>query len=196
MKSIQIYDPPLCCSTGVCGPDVEPALVRFSADLQWLRDQGVEVQRFGLAQNPAAFVENEKVREALTNTGESALPMVIVADAVIASGHYPPRAALAASVGLSSLSPGIFTPAVAELVAVAAAVAANCEPCLRFHVHEAEKLGVTKADLDAAIAMAENVKGTPHRNVMRLAARLTGGSATSGTAEATATDSGKSSCCS
>lgn len=196
MKLIQVYDPPMCCSTGVCGPEVDPALVRFSADLKWLQDQGVEVQRFGLAHNPAAFVENEKVREALTNTGEAALPMVIVADAVIASGHYPPRAELAASVGLAPLPPSLFTPAVAELVAIAAALAANCEPCLRFHVHEAEKLGVTKADMDAAIALAANVKGTPHRNVMRLAARLTGVSATAETNDTMATNSPKSGCCS
>jgi len=42
---IQVFDPPLCCSTGVCGTDVDPELVRFAADLDWLAKQGVEVER-------------------------------------------------------------------------------------------------------------------------------------------------------
>jgi AhpD family alkylhydroperoxidase len=154
---------------------VDPALVRFAAALKWLQDQGVEVRRFGLAQNPAAFVENEAVRDALTKTGEAALPIVLVGNTVAASGRYPERDELAARLGLASTPPSLFTPAVAELVAIGAAIAANCEPCLRYHVHEAEMLGVATADIACAVAMAAKVKDAPHRNIMRLADRLTGG---------------------
>jgi arsenite methyltransferase len=42
---IQVYDPAMCCSTGVCGPDVDPALVRFAADVKWLQERGVPVER-------------------------------------------------------------------------------------------------------------------------------------------------------
>lgn len=199
MKLIQIYDPAMCCSTGVCGPEVDPALVTFAADLKWLQEQGVEVQRFGLAQNPAAFVENEKVREALTHIGESALPMVFAAGSVIANGRYPMRDELAIAAGLSSEPPSLFSPAIAELVAIGAAIASNCEPCLRFHVNEAEKLGVTKADIGRAVAMAAKVKDAPHQNVMRLAARLTGAPAsdtTSAKAGVANVAAAKSSCCS
>jgi AhpD family alkylhydroperoxidase len=169
----------MCCSTGVCGPEVDPALVSFAADLKSLQDQGVDVRRFGLAQNPAAFVENDLVREALTKTGEAALPLVLVGGAVVASGRYPTRTEFAAWLGLATPAPSLFTPAVAELVAIGAAIAANCEPCLRYHVHEAEKLGVTAADAARAIAMAAKVKDAPHRNIMRLADRLTQGETTS-----------------
>jgi AhpD family alkylhydroperoxidase len=174
MKLVQIYDPAMCCSTGVCGPEVDPALVNFASDLKWLEDQGVEVRRFGLANNPAAFVENEKVREALTKNGETALPLVLVDGTIVMSGRYPNRDELTTQLGLTPATPNLFTPAVAELVAIGASIAANCEPCLRFHVNEAEKLGVTKEDVSRAIAMATKVKEAPNKNVMRLAARLTG----------------------
>jgi AhpD family alkylhydroperoxidase len=174
MKLVQIYDPAMCCSTGVCGPEVDPALVNFASDLKWLEDQGVEVRRFGLANNPAAFVENEKVREALTKNGETALPLVLVDGTIVMSGRYPNRDELTTQLGLTPATLNLFTPAVAELVAIGASIAANCEPCLRFHVNEAEKLGVTKEDVSRAIAMATKVKEAPHKNVMRLAARLTG----------------------
>jgi len=55
MTAVRVFDPAMCCSTGVCGPSVDPQLARFSADLDWLTSQGVAVERFNLAQQPAAF---------------------------------------------------------------------------------------------------------------------------------------------
>lgn len=174
MNTIQVYDPPMCCSTGVCGPEVDPALVRFAADLKWLGEQGVTVQRFNLTQNPIAFAENETVRAMLTEKGESALPLVLVDGKVVVTGTYPSREELAGLVGLSSGKPSLFSPAVGELVAIGAAIAANCEPCLRYHMREAEKLGVSASDMALAVAMAAKVKDAPHQAVLRLAAKLTG----------------------
>ena len=55
MKKLEVYDPAMCCSTGVCGPEVDPVLVTFAADLKWVAEQGVIVQRFNLGQEPQAF---------------------------------------------------------------------------------------------------------------------------------------------
>jgi hypothetical protein len=48
MASIQIFDPAMCCATGVCGVDVEQALITFAADVDWLKSQGVSVIRVNL----------------------------------------------------------------------------------------------------------------------------------------------------
>ncbi len=93
--TLHVYDPAMCCATGVCGPQVDPVLVRFASDLQWLQARGVEVRRFNLAQNPAAFVENDLVRAALTGKGEAALPFILLDGQSVASGHYPTREQLA-----------------------------------------------------------------------------------------------------
>jgi AhpD family alkylhydroperoxidase len=66
----------------------------------------------------------------------------------------------------------LFTPAVKELVALGAALACNCEPCLRHHFREAEKLGIGDEDIRAALEMAAIVKQTPARNARKLAQRL------------------------
>ena len=58
MKTIQVFDPALCCSTGVCGVDVDQALVTFSADVAWAKLNGAQIERFNLAQQPVAFAEN------------------------------------------------------------------------------------------------------------------------------------------
>ena len=67
-----------------------------------------------------------------------------------------------------------YTPEIKELVAVSAAVAANCEPCLKFHYHEAKHMGVTTAVLAKTIETAMQVKDSPHQAVLRLASRMTG----------------------
>lgn len=100
MKSLSVFDPPMCCSTGVCGPSVDPELVQFAADLDWLKSQGVQVSRHNLAQQPQAFVQQARVQAALQQGGNDALPMVLVDDEVRASGRYPNRDELAGWVGV------------------------------------------------------------------------------------------------
>jgi hypothetical protein len=65
MTTVRVFDPAMCCSTGVCGSSVDPQLVRFAADLDWLKRQGVAVERFNLAQQPGAFVDDAAVKATL-----------------------------------------------------------------------------------------------------------------------------------
>ena len=92
MTRIDVFDPPMCCSTGICGPSVDPLLAAFAADLQWLSDQGVEVVRHNLAQEPASFVNHALVHARLQAAGDSCLPIVLVNDQVQWEGAYPRRA--------------------------------------------------------------------------------------------------------
>ncbi len=101
MSKIQVYDPPMCCSTGVCGPSVDPVLPRFAADLDWLKNQGVAVERYNLSQQPAAFAENGVVTQALKDRGNDCLPMILVDGKIVADGQYPQRSTLAALVGVA-----------------------------------------------------------------------------------------------
>lgn len=102
LNTLQIFDPAMCCSTGVCGPEVDTKLVQFAADLDWLKSQGIIVQRHNLSQNPAAFVENEPVKAALTEKGEAALPVLLVNGKVAVTGRYPDRGELAALLKLKA----------------------------------------------------------------------------------------------
>jgi AhpD family alkylhydroperoxidase len=75
---------------------------------------------------------------------------------------------------LQADSPSLFTPAVKELVALGAALACNCEPCLRHHYREAKKLGVSDDDIRSALDMASAVKQTPAGNARALTEKLLG----------------------
>ena len=173
MTTVQVFDPPMCCSTGVCGPTVDPKLARFASDLQWLGSQGVHVERFNLAQQPQAFVSSALVKAALETNGNGCLPLIVVNGRIASQGDYPSRDRLAelAGVSLSDDKPSIYTDAVAELVAIGAAIAANCEPCFKYHFQQARKLGVSREDMIRAVKTAEAVKQTPANAMLQLADR-------------------------
>lgn len=172
MKKLEVFDPPMCCSSGVCGPEVDSVLPRFAADLQWLSDQGVSVERYNLSHEPQAFVANPLVKAALREGGNASLPLIL-ADAQIATqGTYPTREELARLAGLEEATgASLYTEAIAELVAIGAAIASNCEPCFRFHFDKARKLEVSLEDMARAVKTAQGVKETPARSILELANR-------------------------
>jgi hypothetical protein len=100
MAKLQVFDPPMCCSSGVCGPNVDPTLPRFAADLEWLRSKGIEVERCNLAQDPGTFMHNPKLKTALNSQGIKCLPILLLDGDLVTSGAYPTRDELARLLGV------------------------------------------------------------------------------------------------
>jgi hypothetical protein len=123
MASIQVYDPALCCSTGVCGVDVDQQLVNFSADVEWAKQNGAAIERFNLAQQPMAFADSAVVRGFLERSGAGALPLVLVDGEFALAGRYPDRAELARWAGIAA------APALAPVVASAAVEEKPAKTC-------------------------------------------------------------------
>ena len=78
----------MCCSTGLCGNDIDPALVSFAAMLTQLTQQGVKVDRYNLGQQPMAFVQNPTVKALLDKEGVAALPLILLDGEVYLKGRY------------------------------------------------------------------------------------------------------------
>jgi Arsenical resistance operon protein ArsD len=95
MTTIKVFDPALCCSTGVCGVDADQALITFAADVDWAKKNGAQIERFNLAQQPMAFADNPTVKGFLERSGQEALPLVLVDGDIALAGRYPNRAELA-----------------------------------------------------------------------------------------------------
>ncbi len=96
MKTITVYDPPMCCSTGVCGPEVDPILPRFAGMLSQLANHGVSIERYNLAQQPVAFAQNPVVRALLEKEGTETLPLIYVDGELELKGRYPEQTERAA----------------------------------------------------------------------------------------------------
>lgn len=102
MANIQIFDPALCCSTGVCGVEADQALVTFAADVDWAKQNGVQIERFNLAQQPLAFADNAAVKAFLERSGQEALPLILIDGEIALAGRYPSRAELARWAGVKA----------------------------------------------------------------------------------------------
>ena len=89
MKIIEIYEPPLCCPTGVCGPVPVPALIGFQDAILRLKKEGHEIERIAINQQPMRFMNNELIKKILTDEGKDSLPITLVDGKVVLKGKYP-----------------------------------------------------------------------------------------------------------
>jgi hypothetical protein len=102
-KSIQIFDPAMCCSSGVCGTDIDPQLLSFSADIDWAKNNGAQIERFNVAQQPMDFANNKVVRDFLERSGQDALPLTLLDGEFALAGRYPNRTELARWAGIAAV---------------------------------------------------------------------------------------------
>ena len=89
MKQMKIYEPAMCCPTGLCGVSVDPELLRISTILNTLQERGITVERYNLSSIPEAFVQSKAVTEYLQKFGPEKLPIITVDDTIIIGGRYP-----------------------------------------------------------------------------------------------------------
>jgi AhpD family alkylhydroperoxidase len=98
---LKIYDPAMCCSSGVCGPSVDPILVQFAGTLNYIASQpGIRVERYNLGQQPQAFVDNAAVKTMLGNGGEKRLPFIFINDTLAFQSRYPTKDELVRMLGM------------------------------------------------------------------------------------------------
>jgi hypothetical protein len=88
---IVVLDPALCCSTGVCGPDVDDALIQTSANVKWLKSLGHDVHRYNVSNDADAFKKYPAVIDKLTREGINSLPYNLLEGRLVLSGRYPDK---------------------------------------------------------------------------------------------------------
>ena len=89
MKKMYIYEPAMCCPTGLCGVGVDPELLRVSTVVSNLEKNGVKVERFNLTNSPQEFVNNKELNERMMNEGVEILPVTVVDGKIIITKRYP-----------------------------------------------------------------------------------------------------------
>lgn len=89
MNKMTIYEPAMCCSTGLCGVGVDPELLRISTVLNSLKKNGIEVERFNLTNAPMKFITNKAINQLINDKGVDELPATVVDEKIIITGRYP-----------------------------------------------------------------------------------------------------------
>ena len=89
MKKMKIYEPAMCCSTGLCGVGVDPELIRISTVLNSLQKNGIKVERFNLSNAPREFISNQAVNKFIQEHGVDGLPITVLDNEIVITGRYP-----------------------------------------------------------------------------------------------------------
>lgn len=100
MKTMFIYEPAMCCETGLCGVGVDPELLRISTMIAWLKKAGVEVKRFNLSNAPQEFVKNKEINALMMSEGVEVLPVTVLDGKIVKTEKYPTNDELAALLGI------------------------------------------------------------------------------------------------
>lgn len=101
MKKIQIFDPAMCCPTGVCGPSIDPELLRMSFVTSNLKKKDYPIERYNLTNDTDQFMQHEQVSTLLNEKGPNVLPIVFVDGNVVRTGSYPSNEELGKWTGFS-----------------------------------------------------------------------------------------------
>ncbi|MBU3219458.1 arsenite efflux transporter metallochaperone ArsD [Clostridium algidicarnis] len=89
MSKIEIFDPAMCCSTGVCGPSIDKNLLRVATIVNKLGKKGIDIKRYNLSSEAKAFIDNKKVNEYLMDKGADILPITLVDGEIVKVKEYP-----------------------------------------------------------------------------------------------------------
>ncbi|MPN36550.1 Arsenical resistance operon trans-acting repressor ArsD [bioreactor metagenome] len=88
MKKMIIYEPAMCCSTGLCGVGIDPELLRISTVLASLEKNEIKVERYNLTNAPQEFIKNAEVNQ-LISKGVDVLPITVLDGKVVITKRYP-----------------------------------------------------------------------------------------------------------
>lgn len=89
MKKMIIFEPAMCCPTGLCGPSIDKELLRISTVLNNLKANDVIVERYNLTSNPQIFVDNKEIYNMINHKGIDVLPVTMVDGVVVKTKSYP-----------------------------------------------------------------------------------------------------------
>lgn len=88
-KQVQIFEQAMCCPTGLCGPSIDPELLRISAVLDTLEKHGIPVERYNLSSAPLKFIQTPAAAEFLQHHEPEELPLILADGKIWMTGRYP-----------------------------------------------------------------------------------------------------------
>ena len=86
---VELFDPPMCCPTGLCGPTLDQTLLDVSGMILALQAGGLRVERYQMTSHPQKFINNADVMRLVREKQMDALPITAVRGQIIKVGAYP-----------------------------------------------------------------------------------------------------------
>ena len=86
---VEIFDPPMCCPTGLCGPTLDQTLLDVNEMILSLQAEGFSIDRYQMTSHPQVFLNNPEVMRLVREQQMAALPITVVRGKVIKVGEFP-----------------------------------------------------------------------------------------------------------
>ena len=175
---ITILDPAMCCSTGVCGEEVDDTLVETAAHVKWLKSLGYQVDRYNISNDGDAFKQYPEAIERLKTAGVDSLPYILVNGSLAKTGAYPTKTewmqllADETSTGNTQLSTPQNVDKTAVLFLIGAAITASNGPALKKYVSAARTAGISIQEVSQALNIGNDLRGELSQNVIQEANTL------------------------
>ena len=101
---VELFDPPMCCPTGLCGPALDQTLLDVNDMVLSLQRENLRVERYQMTSNPNAFLGNAEVMKLVREKQMEALPIVVVRGKILKTGAYPSLGEVHAALALTQQS--------------------------------------------------------------------------------------------
>jgi len=101
---VELFDPPMCCPTGLCGPALDQTLLDVNDMVLALQRENLRVERYQMTSNPNAFLGNAEVMKLVREKQMEALPIVVVRGKILKTGAYPSLSEIHAALAPRSVS--------------------------------------------------------------------------------------------
>lgn len=86
---VELFDPPMCCPTGLCGPTLDQTLLDVNEMIFALKGQGISIERYQMTSHPQKFISNPSVMRLVQEKQMEALPITLVKGHILKVGSYP-----------------------------------------------------------------------------------------------------------
>ncbi|PJB11772.1 MAG: hypothetical protein CO119_10250 [Flavobacteriales bacterium CG_4_9_14_3_um_filter_40_17] len=175
---ITILDPAMCCSTGVCGEDVDDALVATAANVKWLKSLRYEVNRHNISNDGAVFKDYPQAVDKLKKEGVDSLPYILVNDQIVMAGSYPTKSEWMQFLGnetSEAQNPKTEvddTTKINLLISIGSAIAASNEKALKHFVDEAKTANISIEEIANALNIGNNLRTEVSQTVVQTANAL------------------------
>jgi len=100
MSKMELFEPAMCCPTGLCGVGVNPELLRISTVINTLKKNGIALERYNLNSAPMAFINNKAVNAYISSKGAEGLPVATLDGEIVVAGRYPSNEEITKLLGL------------------------------------------------------------------------------------------------
>jgi hypothetical protein len=90
-KELTIFEGPLCCPTGVCGPTTDKDMIELNETLRRLNEEykGLKITRASMSFNVALFMQTPLIRDLVKEKGVGILPVTVIDGNIVMKQGYP-----------------------------------------------------------------------------------------------------------